>query len=229
MKKVSVSGSPRENVGKKDAKRLRREGFVPCVVYGGKEQIQFFTSEKSFKDIVYTPDACLVKLDIDGKKMEAVLQDIQFHPVTESILHADFLEVLPDKPVKMAIPIKVVGDSPGVIAGGKMLVKRRRLDVLALPDKLPAEIDIDISSLEIGDSVVVGALSMEDVRFMDPENAVVVLVKSARAAMMAPVDLEEEEGEAVEGEEEAAEGEEGAAEGEGKGEAAAEGGDKPKE
>ncbi len=229
MKKVSVSGSPRENVGKKDAKRLRREGFVPCVVYGGKEQIQFFTSEKSFKDIVYTSDACIVKLDIDGKKMEAVLQDIQFHPVTESILHADFLEVLPDKPVKMAIPIKVVGDSPGVIAGGKMLVKRRRLDVLALPDKLPAEIDIDISSLEIGDSVVVGALSMEDVRFMDPENAVVVLVKSARAAMMAPVDLEEEEGEAVEGEEEAAEGEEGAAEGEGKDEAAAEGGDKPKE
>ena len=202
---------------------------MPCVVYGGKEQIQFFTSEKSFKDIVYTSDACIVKLDIDGKKMEAVLQDIQFHPVTESILHADFLEVLPDKPVKMAIPIKVVGDSPGVIAGGKMLVKRRRLDVLALPDKLPAEIDIDISSLEIGDSVVVGALSMEDVRFMDPENAVVVLVKSARAAMMAPVDLEEEEGEAVEGEEEAAEGEEGAAEGEGKDEAAAEGGDKPKE
>ncbi len=229
MKKVSVSGSPREDVGKKDAKRLRREGFVPCVVYGGKEQIQFFTSEKSFKDIVYTPDACIIKLDINGKKMEAVLQDIQFHPVTEGILHADFLEVLPDKPVKMSIPIKVVGDSPGVIAGGKMLVKRRRLDVLALPDKLPAEIDIDISSLEIGDSVVVGELSAEDVRFVDPENAVVVLVKSARAAMMAPVDLEEEEGEAVEGEEEAAEGEEGTAEGEGKGEAAAEGGDKPKE
>ncbi len=217
---------------------------MPCVVYGGKEQIQFFTSEKSFKDIVYTPDACIIKLDINGKKMEAVLQDIQFHPVTERILHADFLEILPDKPVKMAIPIKVVGDSPGVIAGGKMLVKRRRLDVLALPDKLPAEIDMDISSLEIGDSVVVGELSLENVRFMDPENAVVVLVKSARAAMMAPVDLEEEEGEAVEGEgeegaaegegEEGAaegEGEEGAAEGEGKGkgEAASEGGDKPKE
>ncbi len=225
MKKVSVSGSPRENVGKKDAKRLRREGFVPCVVYGGKEQIQFFTSEKNFKDIVYTVDACIVKLDIDGKKIEAVLQDIQYHPVTESILHADFLEILPNKLVKMAIPIKVIGDSPGVIAGGKMLVKRRRLEVMTLPDQLPAEIDVDISALEIGDSVVVGELSLENVQFVDPENAVVVIVKSARAAMMAPVELEEEEGEEVEGEEAEGEGEEGAGEGEG----AAEGGKEPKE
>ncbi len=220
MKKVSVSGSPRENVGKKDAKRLRREGFVPCVVYGGKEQIQFFTSEKSFKDIIYTPDACIVKLDIDGKKMEAVLQETQFHPVTDSILHADFLEIYPNKPVKMAIPIRVTGDSPGVLAGGKMLVKRRRLEVIALPDQLPAEIEIDISSLEIGDSVVVGELSLENVKFADPENSVVVLVKSARAAMMAPVDLEEEEGEEVEGEEVEGEGEEG--EGETKGDASGE-------
>ena len=210
MKKVSVSGSPRENVGKKDAKRLRREGNVPCVVYGGKEQIQFFTSEKNFKDIVYTPDACIVQLDIDGKKMEAVLQDIQFHPVTEKILHADFLEIFSDKPVKMAIPINVVGDSPGVIAGGKLLTKRRRLDVMALPGKLPAEIEIDISSLNIGDSVTVGSLELADVEFLDPENSVVVMVKSARAAMMAPVESEEEEGEEEEGEE--GEGEEGESE-----------------
>ncbi len=208
MKKVSVSGSPREDVGKKDAKRLRREGNVPCVVYGGKEQIQFFASEKSFKDIVYTPDACIVQLSIGKKKMEAVLQDIQFHPVTDRILHADFLEIFSDKPVKMAIPIKITGSSPGVIAGGKMLIKRRRLNVMALPDNLPAEIDVDISALEIGDSVVVGELSMDDVEFIDPENSVVVLVKSARAAMMAPVDLEEdEEGAEVEGEEGAEEGE----------------------
>ncbi|MFP4064149.1 MAG: 50S ribosomal protein L25/general stress protein Ctc [Bacteroidales bacterium] len=209
MKKVSVSGSPRENVGKKDAKRLRREGNVPCVVYGGKEQIQFFTSEKNFKDIVYTPDACIVQLDINGKKMEAVLQDIQFHPVTEKILHADFLEIFPDKPVKMAIPINVVGDSPGVIAGGKLLTKRRRLDVMAMPAKLPAEIDIDISSLDIGDSVTVGNLELDDVEFLDPESSVVVMVKSARAAMMAPAETEEEEGEGEEGEGEESEGEEG--------------------
>ena len=212
MKKVSVSGSLRENVGKKDAKRLRREGNVPCVVYGGKEQIQFFTSEKSFKDIVFTPDACIVQLDIGGKKMEAVLQDIQYHPVTDRIIHADFLEIYADKPVKMAIPIKITGNSPGVIAGGKMLIKRRRLNVMALPELLPAEIIIDISELQIGDSVVVGQLEFEDVALLDPENAVVALVKSARAAMMAPVEAEDDEAEG-----EAAEGE-----GEGEGEAAKE-------
>lgn len=210
MKKVSVSGSLRENVGKKDAKRLRREGNVPCVVYGGKEQIQFFTSEKSFKDIVFTPDACIAQLDIGGKKMEAVLQDIQYHPVTDRIIHADFLEIYADKPVKMAIPIKITGNSPGVIAGGKMLIKRRRLNVMALPELLPAEIIIDISELQIGDSFVVGQLEFEDVTLLDPENAVVALVKSARAAMMAPVEAEADE----------AEGE--AAEGEGEGEAAKE-------
>ncbi|TVR41974.1 MAG: 50S ribosomal protein L25/general stress protein Ctc [Bacteroidia bacterium] len=220
MKKVSVSGSLRENVGKKDAKRLRREGNVPCVVYGGKEQIQFFTSEKSFKDIVYTPDACIVKLSIDGKTMEAVLQDIQFHPVTDRILHADFLEIFSDKPVKMAIPIKIKGSSPGVIAGGKMLIKRRRLNVLALPENLPAEIDVDISALEIGDSMVVGELSVDNMEFVDPENSVVVLIKSARAAMMAPVDIDEDE-EVAE-----VEGEEGVGEGDAP---AAEGGEAPKE
>ncbi|MFO7873850.1 MAG: 50S ribosomal protein L25/general stress protein Ctc [Bacteroidales bacterium] len=211
MKKVSVSGSPREDVGKNDAKKLRREGNVPCVIYGGKEQIQFYTSEKSFKDIVYTPDACIVQLDIDGKKKEAILQDIQFHPVTERILHADFLEIFPDKPVKMQIPINIKGDSPGVMAGGKMLVKRRRLEIMALPDQLPAEIDVDISAIEINDSVVVGDLNVDNVRFMDPDNAVVVLVKSARAAMMAPVESEEE----AEAEGEGEEGEEGESAGEG--------------
>ncbi len=204
MKRVSMSGSLRENVGKKDAKRLRREGNVPCVIYGGKEQLQFYTSEKGFKDIVFTPDACIVSLDIDGKKMEAVLQDIQYHPVTDMIIHADFLEVFPDKPVKISVPIKVAGDSPGVIAGGKLLTKRRRLNVLALVDKLPAEIEINISALEIGDSFTVGQLELDDITLLDPENSVVVLVKSARAAMMAPV---EPEGEEVEGEE--GEGEEG--------------------
>ncbi len=209
MRKVSISGSQRENVGKTDAKRLRREGQVPCVVYGGTEQIRFHASEKSFKDIVYTPAACIVALNIKGKKMNAVLQDIQFHPVTEQILHADFLEIFPDKPVKMAIPINVTGSSPGVIAGGKLMIKRRKLEVLALPDDLPAEIDIDISALDIGDSVVVDELALEKIRFLDPGNSVVVMVKSARAVMMAPVEAEEEEveegeeGETPVGEEEA--------------------------
>ena len=119
MRTVSVSGSPRENVGKKDARRLRREDLVPCVIYGGKEQIQFVIPATSFKDIVYTPHSCLIKLDIKGKKFDAILQDIQFHPVNDKILHVDFLEIFPDKPVKISVPIKIIGDSPGVIKGGK--------------------------------------------------------------------------------------------------------------
>ncbi len=205
-----MSGSLRENVGKKDAKRLRREGNVPCVLYGGKEQVHFFATEKGFKNIIFTPDACVVSLQVGGKEINAVLQDIQYHPVNDKVLHADFLEIFPDKPVKMAIPIKVVGNSPGVIAGGKLQVKRRKLEVLALPDLLPAEIDVDISKLEIGDSVVVEQLKLDDITFLDPDNAVVAMVKSARAAMMAPVDDEDAEG-AEEGEEgeAAASGEEG--------------------
>jgi len=206
MKTVSVSGSPRENVGKKDAKRLRREDMVPCVLYGGKEQIMFVTEAKSFKDIVYTPSSCLIRLDVAGKSVDAILQDIQFHPVSEEILHADFLEIFPDKPVKISIPIKIKGNSPGVIKGGKMQIKLRKLLIQALPADLPDEIEIDISKLDIGDAIKVGMLELDKLNFLDPASSVVVMVKSARAAMMAPVGDEEEEGEAAEGTDEAGEG-----------------------
>lgn len=197
MKTVSVSGSPRENVGRKDAKRLRREGLVPCVIYGGKEQLHFVTPVISFKDIVYTPEACLVKLDINGKQFNAVLQDIQFHPVDDSILHADFLEIFPDKLVKTSIPIKVVGNSPGVIKGGKLFIKLRNLRVQALPDNLPDFVDVSISKLEIGDSVKVDEVKLEDVEFLDPGHAVVVMVKSTRTVSL-PEDEEESEAEGAE-------------------------------
>ena len=190
MKSVSVSGSPRENVGRKDAKRLRREGFVPCVIYGGKEQIHFVTPVISFKDIVYTPEACLVKLDINGKQFNAVLQDIQFHPVDDHILHADFLEIFPDKLVKIDVPIKVVGNSPGVIKGGKLFVKSRKLRVQAFPADLPDFVEVNISKLEIGDSFKVEQLKLDKVEFLDPGHAVVVMVKSTRT--VAVVDDEEE-------------------------------------
>jgi large subunit ribosomal protein L25 len=210
MKKVSVSGSLRENVGKKDAKALRREGLVPCVLYGGEKQISFSLPVLAFKDIIYTPDSCIVNLDIDGKKYDVILQDAQFHPVTDKVIHCDFLQVFDEKPVKIDIPIELTGDSPGVIKGGKLITKLRKLRVKGLMDALPDRITIDISKLEIGDSVQVGELEYKDIEFLNPHNAVVVIVKSARAVMMAPVDAEEEEGE---GAEEGAEGEEGAAEG----------------
>jgi large subunit ribosomal protein L25 len=212
MRTVSVSGSPRENVGKKDAKRLRREGMVPCVIYGGKEQIHFIAPAVAFKDIVYTPLACLVKLEVNGKKFDAILQDIQFHPVNDKILHADFLEIFPDKQVKISVPIKIKGNSPGVIKGGKMQIKLRKLAIQALPADLPDEIEIDISKLDIGDSVKVGELKMKKITFTDPESSVVLMIKSARAAMMAPVGDEDEEEEAAEGEGEG-EAAEGGAEG----------------
>lgn len=200
MKTVSVSGSPRENVGKKDARRLRREGLVPCVIYGGKEQIHFVTPAVSFKDIVFTPEVCLVSLEINGKKFNVVLQDIQFHPVDDKILHADFLEIFPDKAVKISVPIKVVGNSPGVIKGGKLHIKLRKVRIQALPADLPDFIDVNISKLEIGDSVKVGQLQLDKIDFLDPEHAVVVMVKSTRTIVVAgDEDEEETEAEGTEG------------------------------
>ena len=219
MKKVSVSGSLRENVGKKDAKALRRQGLVPCVLYGGEKQIAFSLHELAFKDIIYTPDSCIVNLDIDGKKYNVILQDAQFHPVNDKVIHCDFLQVFDEKPVKIDLPIELKGSSPGVIKGGKLITKLRKLRVKGLMDALPARITIDISKLEITDSVKVGDLDVKEIEFLNPHNAVVVIVKSARAAMMAPVDADEdEEGEVEEGAEgaegaEGTEGAEGAAEG----------------
>ncbi len=207
MKKVSVSGSLRENVGKKDARRLRREGMVPCVVYGGKEQVHFITPVVSFKDIVYTPEACLVHLDIEGRQFDAILQDIQFHPVEDNILHADFLEIFPEKEVKIGVPIKLVGNSPGVIKGGRLLLKLRKLRIQALPANLPDQIEVSISKLDIGDSVKVGQLKQKNITFLDSEVAVVVMVKTTRVIAPAASDddddtvaeTEEGSGEAGEG------------------------------
>ena len=201
MKVVSVSGSPRENVGKKDARRLRREGMVPCVVYGGKEQVHFVTPAVSFKDVVYTPESCLVKLDIEGKSFNVILQDIQYHPVDDSILHADFLEIFQDKPVKIGVPIKLTGNSPGVIKGGKLQMKLRKLRIQALPADLPDFIEVSISKLNIADSIKVGQLKRDKITFLDPEASVVVMVKSTRVvAAVATDDEEETEGGAAEGE-----------------------------
>lgn len=212
MKTVSVSGSRRENVGKRDAKNLRRQGLVPCVLYGGKEQITFSMPELAFKDIIYTPDSCLLKVDIEGKTYNAILQDAQYHPVNDKLIHCDFLEIFPDKPVKISVPISIKGNSPGVIKGGKMLVKLRKLRIKGLMDALPDTVDVDISALEIGDSVKVGQLSVEGIEFLDPHNAVVINVKSARAAMMAAVDDEDDEEGAAEEGAEGGEGGEAAAE-----------------
>jgi len=195
MKTVSLSGSLRENVGKKDAKKHRREGFVPCVMYGGKEQFHFVVSDKSFRKLLFTPEVFIFNIEIGGKSTNAVIQEVQYHPVTDNILHIDFLEVIPEKPVVISVPVKLEGTAPGVLKGGKLITKLRKLKIRALLPDLPDFIMISIDPLEIGDSVKVKDLVRENITFLDAPNNVIVGVRTARTVVEeAPV-----EGAAVEG------------------------------
>ena len=180
MKTVSISGSPRANVGKTDAKSLRRKGIVPCVLYGGKEQVFFQADERVFTKLVYSPDVASVKLDIAGKSVDAILQEIQFHPVTDKIVHIDFLEVFPDKPVVMNIPIKIEGSAPGIQAGGKLQRKMRELKAKGLISKIPDSILINVSTMELGDAVKVKDLKYDGVSFLHPLENTVIAVRMTR-------------------------------------------------
>lgn len=216
MKALKLSGSPREGVGKKDAKKLRREGKVPCVLYGGKKQIQFSIPERDFKPVVFTPHTYLLELEVDGKTYNCILQDVQYHPVNDNILHVDFMEIFPDKPVTIAVPLHYTGTSKGILKGGRLFRKYRKLTVSALPKDLPDEIVVDITELSINDSIKIEDLERPNITFLDPPTSVAVAIKTQRA-----IEEEEEEGEeGAEGEEggEGAEGAEGKAEG-GEGEA----------
>lgn len=224
MKEVSISGSIRENVGKRDAKKIRAIGNVPCVIYGGKEQIHFHVSEKAFKDLVYTPDIAFVKLELGEQNFKAILKDVQFHVVSGNILHADFQELIENKELSMNIPVILTGNSKGVKEGGVVQNNMRKLLVKALPKDMPESIVIDITKLGIGDSVKVGDLDIENVTLLDFDLSVIVAVNitrvssgAAEESLLADEDEEAAEGEkTAEGEEnaEAAEGEENA-EGEG--------------
>lgn len=180
MKTVSLSGSPRENVGKKDAKALRQQGMVPCVIYGGKEQIHFSLDQRQFQDVVFSPDACFVEVDLQGKKHMTILQDIQYHPVSDKILHADFFEISEGKPIKLNIPVRLEGTSPGVLKGGKLALKMRKLPLKATAEKMPQEIVIDISELNINDKVKASQLKSDKYDLLLNENTVVVMIMKAR-------------------------------------------------
>lgn len=183
MKTVSMSGSLRENVGKKDAKKHRREGNVPCVLYGGEEQIHFAMPERSFKDIIFTPNSFIVELNIGSKKYNSVLKDVQYHPVSDQILHVDFLQIFDDKEVAIHVPIRVVGTSKGVLKGGKLIRKYRKLLVKALPKYLPDEIIVDITKLNINESRKVMEMKLDNIEFLDPPTSIVVSIQSARAVV----------------------------------------------
>jgi len=185
MKSFAISGSRRENVGKRDAKELRYEGKVPAVLYGGDNQIHFAVSAADLKGLVYTPDVHFVDIDVEGAKAQAVLQDIQFHPLTEQILHVDFLRVNDSKPFVMEIPVKLTGTSPGVKMGGKLIQKLRKLRVKAFPKDMPQYVEVGMDVLELGKSVRVGDLSFDKFQVINNADDTIVSVVMSRALKQA--------------------------------------------
>lgn len=193
MKKAQLSGSSRANVGKKDAKALRNAGLVPCVLYGNGTQTHFSIKDITIQKLVYNPDVFQIELDIDGKKASAVIQDLQQNPITDKVMHVDFLELDAKKPVKVGLPVRVVGSSRGVLAGGKLMQVFRRLRVEALPADLPEAITVDITKLRIGQSIRVKDLESDGLKLLEAKNAVVVSVKMARGASKAAEADDEDE------------------------------------
>ena len=195
MKSIKINGSKRESVGKSSAKVLRNAGKVPCVVYGGEKPVHFSADEISFSKLVYTPNAHTVAISFDGKsEINAIIQDIQFHPVSEKILHIDFLQLFEGKEVTMTIPVKYEGNAPGVRNEGGILSKnKRKLSVRALPKDLPDYIKADISNLNLNDKITISDVSDDSFKFLHPDNMVVCQVKMSRASLSLSTDEEEEE------------------------------------
>jgi large subunit ribosomal protein L25 len=185
MKTVSMSGSPRESVGKKDAKLQRSEGRIPCVLYGGKEQIKFVADEKSFHQIVFTPDSHFIKLTIDGISHDCVLKDIQYHPVSDTILHADFIEFEQDKPLTMSVPVSFTGNAPGLIKGGQLIKKFRKLNVRALPADMPEAVTIDISELDIDQKITIGEIVQEKFKILEKPERYIIAIRPTRVTATA--------------------------------------------
>lgn len=194
-----MSGSLRENVGKKDAKKNRQQGLVPCVIYGGEKQVHFTLDEKEFGKLIFTPETYLVNLDLGDKKFDAILQDVQYHPVTDRVLHVDFLQVMPGKPIVVGLPVKISGVARGVLKGGKLVTKFRKLKAKGLVEDLPDFVEVNISKLDIGGSIRIKDLVMHKLTFLDQTNAIVATIKATRAGATGIV-LDDEEEASAEGE-----------------------------
>lgn len=193
MKSVSISGSLRENVGKKDAKAQRNQGMIPCVIYGGKDQKMFVVEERQFKNLIYTPEVRFAEVNIDGDVRKAIVQETQFHPITDKLLHVDFLEIVDGKPITIELPFKVTGTSPGVLKGGLLKKRVRRLKVRGLLENIPEEITADISSLEINDMTKIGDIHIDNLEIVDNPNKVVLSVVPTRGSSAATTEEETEE------------------------------------
>ena len=204
MQSITINGSKRESVGKVATKALRNAGKVPCVVYGGDEPIHFSADELAFSKLVYTPDVHTVVVELgNGDSVSCILQDIQFHPVTDRILHIDFFQIFDDKEVSMEIPVRMTGNSRGVRNGGVLRIVTRKLRIKAIPENLPDFIEVDISDMKIGAKKYVTSAASDEYTIMHPDNTVICQVRTSRTAIVDEVDDDEEgeEGEGEEGEE----------------------------
>jgi large subunit ribosomal protein L25 len=188
MKTVEIIGYKRANLGKADAQKLRDEGLVPCVLYGGNEQIHFYSPMILFRELVYTNEAHFVHVNIEGEEAQAILQEVQFHPVSEIILHADFLRISEDRKIKMSIPARLVGQAPGVAKGGALVRKRAALKVYGFPKDMPDHIDVDVSALDFHHAIKVGDMQFPGLEFLDPKQATIAAVEVPRAAKLAADD-----------------------------------------
>jgi large subunit ribosomal protein L25 len=200
MKTITISASKRSDLGKKNTRDLRKISHVPCVMYGGPEVIHFHAHENDFRHIVYTPEAYIIEFDIDGTVFKAVLQDMQFHPVSDSLLHMDFVQVFDDKPVTMEIPIRLVGAAIGIKNGGKPRQRRRSLKVRGLIQHLPDTLDIDVTNVEISEVIKIGDLSFNNIDILDPKRSMIYAIVSSRVSMKG-MEITEEEGKEGAGEE----------------------------
>lgn len=182
MKSVAMFGEKRDALGKRSTKDLRNDGKVPCVLYGGTgEPVHFYMYASDFSDILYTPNTYTAKLTISGETCKAILQDVQFHPVNETIIHADFLRIYDDKPVTLDIPVKVAGNSPGVRAGGKLVKKIKKLRVKGMIKDMPDFIEVNIDAVELGKSVKVGEMSAPGLTFLDSAANAIISVVATRS------------------------------------------------
>ena len=221
MKTIEIKAEARKDVGKKSSQKIRKQKHVPCVLYGGKENIHFHAYENDFQTLIYNPSVFLINLSIDGKNYQAIMKDAQYHPVTDKVQHIDFMEVSKDTEVKIEVPVKISGNSIGVKNGGKLRIRRRKLLVKALAENLPDVLEIDITKLRIGDSLKVRDLKFDNLLLMDPPSALVTNIVSSRVAAKG-MEIEEEGAEEATEEGATAEGAESPADAEGEEEKAEE-------
>ncbi|NIJ43715.1 large subunit ribosomal protein L25 [Wenyingzhuangia heitensis] len=191
MKSITIKGSQRESVGKSATKALRNAGQVPCVIYGGDKVLHFSAEEKAFKNLVYTPNVYTATIEVNGEKFETILQDIQFHPIHDQIIHADFYQLQADKEISMSVPVKVVGKSKGVAMGGALRNNLRKLKVKAIPANLPDSVEVNVTELQIGNKLYVSSLRNDSYQILHNDNTVVAQVRMSRNAAKAAAETEE--------------------------------------